>query len=177
MDSDCFQLFACRRTEADLVGSACVVAMHVVRWVLRVNKGYVALRGQPRYAMEFVAGANAIKAVCCPFPLHVCPGSGVCCPPFNKCCQGQCCDDNQQCHPTLGICCSTICGPACCGANQSCQDQSEVFAGIVQLASMPVRSLETLPVVPMAPNVAEMASAVRPAHVVVATSLTPTVTH
>ena len=72
-------------------------------------------------------GPCDINGNCCDTPNHLC--GGACCPPLNDCCNGQCCDLGQHCHPTLGTCCSTICGPACCAANQFCQDPSTGHCG------------------------------------------------
>jgi hypothetical protein len=79
-------------------------------------------------------GETCVQGVCCP------PGArsvcnGVCCsgdcdrvgnccnPPSQLCRDGTCCAPfGQTCHPTLGTCCSVICGPSCCANGQFCQD-------------------------------------------------------
>jgi hypothetical protein len=64
---------------------------------------------------------------CCNPPNHLC--GGFCCPPFNQCCNGHCCDLGQTCHPTLGTCCSVVCGPSCCANGQFCQDPVRGICG------------------------------------------------
>jgi hypothetical protein len=76
------------------------------------------------------AGACTPSGDCCLSPGHVCGNN--CCAPFStccngeccagQCCNGRCCGPNQDCHPTLGICCSTVCGPSCCPEGHVCTD-------------------------------------------------------
>lgn len=66
------------------------------------------------------AGPCDQNGVCCEAPGYMC--GGKCC--FGECCNGQCCElaSGKHCHPTLGTCCSTICGPSCCPEGQFCQN-------------------------------------------------------
>ena len=73
------------------------------------------------------AGVCDNNGNCCPGPDYIC--NGACCDALSKCCNGVCCDSGQVCHPTLGTCCSNVCGPACCGADQFCQDPTTGLCG------------------------------------------------
>jgi hypothetical protein len=64
---------------------------------------------------------------CCSEPKHAC--GGECCPPLNQCCNNQCCELGQRCHPTLGTCCSVVCGPSCCAEGQFCQEPGQGICG------------------------------------------------
>ena len=86
-------------------------------------------------------GPCDLNGDCCEPPSHLCGGSDVCCPPFNECCLGECCELGQHCHPTLRTCCSTICGPKCCRADQFCQDAATGLCGACPQGTEPCNSV------------------------------------